>query len=180
MRDVSDLMEFLLFVGVVAAGIAGFVWMIRSMRRGSATTYDLCEECGYDMRATPERCPECGWRRPRFRLGPGRVDVQKLLETAPHDPVTLRRPDLDEELVMVFESDFADDVLALAEHLEARGIACEVVDCESSMQQGARLGRVVYQQLWVWSKDKQDAAALVALAKVTEAVPSRTQSPSGS
>jgi hypothetical protein len=62
------------FVGGVAAsvpywfvGLATFPGallcgrrVLRRFRRGRDAKAGLCPACGYDLRATPERCPECG------------------------------------------------------------------------------------------------------------------------
>ena len=42
------------------AAIAPAVWLGRRIRRESRIAGKICLSCGYDLRASRERCPECG------------------------------------------------------------------------------------------------------------------------
>jgi hypothetical protein len=45
---------------VIVFGTAPMVWMWRRWTRSERQSLSLCSTCGYDLRATPHRCPECG------------------------------------------------------------------------------------------------------------------------
>src|SRR5688572_18427839 len=40
--------------------ISPAAWVVRRRARRRAERTNVCVHCGYDLRATPERCPECG------------------------------------------------------------------------------------------------------------------------
>jgi hypothetical protein len=44
----------------VALAVLPVLWVVKITRRRRRAHLGRCRNCGYDLRATPERCPECG------------------------------------------------------------------------------------------------------------------------
>ncbi|MGA2442489.1 MAG: hypothetical protein ABSH08_16170 [Tepidisphaeraceae bacterium] len=91
-----------------------------------------CVNCGYDLRASDDRCPECGFpiRAPDLPLTM-RLNLSAMRNDWPSTPREARKPLADEGRVEVYtaEAYASDEIMsvdALASQLEARGIATSV------------------------------------------------------
>jgi hypothetical protein len=56
---IADTVFFPHWLVVAATGLPPLLWL-RGRRRRRYERAGLCSKCGYDLRATPDRCPECG------------------------------------------------------------------------------------------------------------------------
>ncbi len=146
---------FAYIVFLAALGVVGIWLFVASLLRSEIKSYQ-CKNCGYDLRYTKDRCPDCG-KAIHLRVG----DYFPLRDEWPATPITPRKPEPSETPVVIRSTGNAAEAKLIEEQLNARGIACWISQHKPNQLIGYSTPLPADSHLTVWSQDESDARELL-------------------
>jgi hypothetical protein len=148
--------------------VALFLWRRSDSKdRGKLASSDgeYCHECGYDLRAGHERCPECGTPVPTDAdraLARGLLlDPKALQNDWPAAPIQPRVPEPHEKPIVVYRAQQWAEAELLMQHLQARGVLAKLKSKDEFFQSGYDSQRVSNWLVNVPSDDLELANAII-------------------
>ena len=174
----GDTLSSYLAAAAILAGLVGFllyaavqVWAAATGRRtgDGEEEYERepCAECGYDVRASSGKCPECG-----ADIASRRRYLRALSEDWPETNLDPRVPGPGEELVMLHSTRDGFEADLLRDQLLARGIRSETEEWEEPGFARAAGTSGPFHRVLVYSGDSEAATAyLERLRKAASELP---------
>ena len=140
----------LLLITIIAVGFS----ILQQSRKERWRDEGRCLHCGYDLRASAGRCPECGAAIPSENSEEEEAGLfDDIFATQPIEP---RKSSADERMVEVARTSSPIEANFLATLFEHRGIATLIEGQPRPTDYQPAAVRVM-----VWSEDREPAAALL-------------------